>query len=323
MSSRARDSEREALHQSGSARQRDSYSPEPSTSYRDRHSSTYSSSHRQHDDRTHSHRDDRRETAHRTSRYDRPDDADRRHRTSDDSRERAYKSRDRRDDRRDPRGDDRSSRKHSSRRSRTPLSESESSDASGSRRRSSHRHEESREERRARKEAKRVRREAKATKKAKKLGVVGHEYGSRGILNEADIFTKDMEFNAWLMEERKINPETVTHAKRREMFKIFAEDYNTVTLPHEKYYNLEAYEKRMSAVRMGETVEDTSEYDFRKDEEALRKAGRAPTKQSDTFLTREQLEDLRKIERQRIEASKMKTLGLEVKQSMGVRYEDG
>jgi hypothetical protein len=84
--------------------------------------------------------------------------------------------------------------------------------------------------------------------------------------------------STWLVEEKMINPETLNTAKTKEHFRTFVEDYNTgkirslqtlektttnwapqraATLPHEKYYALENYERRMQSLRMGETLPES------------------------------------------------------------------
>jgi len=45
----------------------------------------------------------------------------------------------------------------------------------------------------------------KAAKKARKEGGSKKTFGYYGILNESDINTKDSEFRAWLIEERKMS----------------------------------------------------------------------------------------------------------------------
>jgi hypothetical protein len=39
--------------------------------------------------------------------------------------------------------------------------------------------------------------------------------------------SKEAEFNAWLIEERKINPETLQRGKEKKEFLVFVDDYNT------------------------------------------------------------------------------------------------
>jgi hypothetical protein len=48
------------------------------------------------------------------------------------------------------------------------------------------------------------------------------------------IFTKEAEFQAWLIEVKGENIEILNNNKRKEMFVDFMEDYNTATMPHEK-----------------------------------------------------------------------------------------
>ena len=41
------------------------------------------------------------------------------------------------------------------------------------------------------------------------------------------IFTKEPEFRAWLVEERKLNPERMSKDQNKKEFARFVEDYNT------------------------------------------------------------------------------------------------
>lgn len=122
------------------------------------------------------------------------------------------------------------------------------------------------------------------------------------------------------------SPETLTKQKEKEIFRSFMEDYNTVTLPHEKYYDMNKYETKMQAVRMGETVEEDGGYDFNKDlanaKQSYRRAAAASSADADALmLDRERLEELRKLQVERVEMEKMKRLGMDVKESMGIRTE--
>ena len=40
-------------------------------------------------------------------------------------------------------------------------------------------------------------------------------------------YNKEQEFRAWLVEERKINPETISKDQTKKEFARFVEDYNT------------------------------------------------------------------------------------------------
>ncbi|KAI0785721.1 hypothetical protein C8Q75DRAFT_774283 [Abortiporus biennis] len=169
---------------------------------------------------------------------------------------------------------------------------------------------------------KKERKKEKKEKKKKKAGAIGHQWGKYGIINETDIYNKEQEFRAWLVEERKINPETITKDQNKKEFAKFVEDFNTATLPHEKFYDMTSYERRMDALRSGAFVPPTDDgYDPNADLLALQsKHKRKPTEQ-DTYMTKEQLMELRRVQAERIEAGKMKLLGMDVKQNMGVRMD--
>jgi len=46
-------------------------------------------------------------------------------------------------------------------------------------------------------------------------------------LTVISIFNKRTEFHAWLVEERKINPETLSKNQEKKEFVHFVEDFNT------------------------------------------------------------------------------------------------
>lgn len=67
----------------------------------------------------------------------------------------------------------------------------------------------------------------------KKKGLSVVEWGKYGLIAENDIYSKDQEFRAWLVGEKMVNPETLSKAKEKEIFKTFMEEYNTGSpLPH-------------------------------------------------------------------------------------------
>jgi hypothetical protein len=94
------------------------------------------------------------------------------------------------------------------------------------------------------------------------------------------------------------------------------------TLPHDKYYNMEAHERRMQALRAGEYLPPTDDiYDFEADLKAVKSAHKKKAEEPDTYLSREQLQELRKVQQERTEISRMKLLGMDIKQSHGVRMD--
>ncbi|GAN04861.1 conserved hypothetical protein [Mucor ambiguus] len=219
----------------------------------------------------------------------------------------------------------RSSRHHDSKSSRRSRSVSSvSSDSSSSSDSSTY------ERRREHKKHRKDKKHKKSKKKSRKSksSSVGDQWGKYGIIHEADLFTKEAEFQAWLIEVKHANVETLNNIKRKEMFNDFMEDYNTATMPHEKFYNLQQWERRQEAIRMGEKPMPTGDFfDFKNDEEKLkmqhRQAARAAASRQPTLkLSEEQIKELTRVNRERIEADRMRKMGLKPKESMGVRYEE-
>jgi len=151
---------------------------------------------------------------------------------------------------------------------------------------------------------------------------VTSQWGKYGIISEIDMYTKEQEFHLWLLEERHQNIETLSKPAQKKLFQAYMEDYNTATLPHEKYYALEPYERRMTLVRSGATLPIDDGYDPNKDLEAHKATTkRVVENEPETYLSREQLIELRKVQLERTQVGKMKQMGLEVKGSMGVRMD--
>ncbi|TBU27912.1 hypothetical protein BD311DRAFT_362862 [Dichomitus squalens] len=158
--------------------------------------------------------------------------------------------------------------------------------------------------------------------KHKSGAVAHHQWGKYGIINETDLYNKEQEFRAWLVEERKINPETISKDQTKKEFARFVEDYNTATLPHEKFYNMDDYERRMSALRAGEYVPPSDDlYDPTADMRAHASNHKRRAVEHESYMNKEQLMELRKVQNERIQAAKMKQLGMDVKQNMGVRMD--
>ncbi|BGP12443.1 hypothetical protein JCM10213_006991 [Rhodosporidiobolus nylandii] len=297
-----------------------------------------SSSHRD------SHREDPRRDERRRSRSPRRhhEQDDRRSSRRDDDRRRS-RSRERDSERRRRDDRDRSrSRERSHRSSRRGRSRSRSVSSSGSdsddsrdrrhrssrrrrsRSRSRDRGRDDKDDRRRRREEKKERKARREQKKRAKKGLKTVEWGKHGILTEADIYAKPDEFHAWLIGEKMQNVELLSKAKEKDFFKEFMEDYNTGTLPHEKYYDMKKYETKMNAVRMGETLDNDDTYDFRKDMEAAASSyRRANTSNAAPTLNLKELEELRKVQAERVHKEKMQRLGMDVSDNLGVRQEQG
>ncbi|KAI8876111.1 hypothetical protein K501DRAFT_201125 [Backusella circina FSU 941] len=80
---------------------------------------------------------------------------------------------------------------------------------------------------------------------------------------------------------------------------------------------------------MGDPLPATTSdsFDFHNDEERLRTQHRqaarlAASRQPTLTLSEEQIKELTRVNRERVEADRMRKMGLKPKESMGVRYEE-
>jgi Na+-translocating ferredoxin:NAD+ oxidoreductase RnfC subunit len=95
------------------------------------------------------------------------------------------------------------------------------------------------------------------------------------VLNDNVLFRR--EFEAYMIEFKKM-PGITSSSKREVMqwFRDYMEDYNTATLPHEKYYNLEKWEmdeyRRDQQRKQAQRMADVDEFSF--NDEAARLAER-------------------------------------------------
>lgn len=79
--------------------------------------------------------------------------------------------------------------------------------------------------------------------KTSTLKIDQNVYGMYGIIREENLHSKQQEFDAYMAEVKGISG--VMSQPRRDImnyFRGFMEDYNTATMPHEKFYNFERWE---------------------------------------------------------------------------------
>ena len=85
---------------------------------------------------------------------------------------------------------------------------------------------------------------------------------------------------------------------------------------------MEAYDRRMAALRQGEYLppaEDSYNPDL--DLKAHSSKHKKTPVEQESYLSKEQLMELRKVQHERIEAGKMKILGMDIKTNYGVRMD--
>ena len=69
----------------------------------------------------------------------------------------------------------------------------------------------------------------------------GASWGKYGIIRDGDMYEKQEEFLAWLGEVKGVAQEACGQRELKEHFSSFVEDYNTATMPSEKYYNIRTW----------------------------------------------------------------------------------
>lgn len=129
------------------------------------------------------------------------------------------------------------------------------------------------------------------------------------------------------MDVMELSPETTPKAQMKKHFLKYMEDFNLGELPHEKYYNLEKWEAQQRDMRMGiagPVAGNDGSVNLMNDEEQLRQ--RRTTSRSNQLvggvqMSHQQLAELNRVNRERIEADRLRKMGFVPKASMGVRTE--
>jgi len=96
-------------------------------------------------------------------------------------------------------------------------------------------------------------------KKKRQLGEMGscsNQFGKYGVLKAEDFFAKKAEFLVWAMEVKKSNTDAMGQMQQKDLFKEYMEDYNTATMPSQKYYNLQAWDTKQSYKRQKRAKHD-------------------------------------------------------------------
>lgn len=91
------------------------------------------------------------------------------------------------------------------------------------------------------------------------------------------VHSEQQEFYIWLRDEKQIEPETQPPFEITKLWEDFAEDFNTATLPNEKYYNLEGWEAKQARKRKkasaAEATSQPKEFSIADDERAMQARG--------------------------------------------------
>ncbi|OMH85343.1 hypothetical protein AX774_g1098 [Zancudomyces culisetae] len=151
------------------------------------------------------------------------------------------------------------------------------------------------------------------------------EFGAHGVLFETDIYTKEQEFIAWLIDVKGLHFEELPQFETKKYFRTFIEDYNTCTLPHEKYYDIEKWTskeaKKKKKVKKDVIPGDEMELLWLSDKKHLNKPSASAGSENTYSMSRMQLEELNRVQQERVKAEKLRKMGVRPKENMGIRYE--
>eukprot|EP00854_Cymbomonas_tetramitiformis_P013901 gene13901-16431_t len=104
------------------------------------------------------------------------------------------------------------------------------------------------------KKEKKHKKKGKEKEKASKLAAVKDtKFGKYGVIKESDMWNKRPEFGLWCAEVKQVNIEGLAKWEEKDLFREYAEEYNTASLPDKKYYDYEAWEikRRVKEARRG------------------------------------------------------------------------
>lgn len=154
---------------------------------------------------------------------------------------------------------------------------------------------------------------------SEKTAINQNDYGKYGIISDQHFFQKQREFEIY-MDEVKHMPGILGQSKRdiMLMFKYYIEDYNTATMPNEKYYNIERYEMLEYQKQQQNPLGDRRARDSFNDEEErrveLKRQKEQAEKQEFINLKKVMTQDRDRLDDMRRQSELIKDLQLAYKQ---------
>ncbi|KAL4475421.1 hypothetical protein ABPG72_022056 [Tetrahymena utriculariae] len=125
---------------------------------------------------------------------------------------------------------------------------------------------------------------SKASKRFGKYGIIKQIFQAfKSKINQINqskehAYEKRDEFQQWLADVKKLNIEALTQNEERRLFDDFIEDYNTASMPEQKYYDLVLWEQYLQSKQIGKKVKTNEEVGL--DDEALKKLEREKQRQA-------------------------------------------
>ena len=131
---------------------------------------------------------------------------------------------------------------------------------------------------------------------------------------------------------KKISPDAIPRQEAKKFFLEYVEDYNTATFPHEKYYNIDQWAAKEAAKQAKKAAKHQAHaqaagpaaVNLMADEERLRQERMqqaTAAAQSRQRFSEQQLNELRRLEHERVQADRERKMGIHSRTDLGVRFD--
>ena len=116
------------------------------------------------------------------------------------------------------------------------------------------------------------------------------------MISATDLYSRGAEFGCWLLEVKSLHREALSRREERELFAEFCEDFNTATLPSDKYYDLEAWSRREREAAAGPaSAAASASASGLSDEERLRHVRRLREEEGRRRVEDERLREMKRV----------------------------
>ena len=139
--------------------------------------------------------------------------------------------------------------------------------------------------------------------------------------------SRQQEFYIWLRDAQNVDPEAQPKFALDEFWATYMEDYNTATLPHKKYYDLEGWERKEAIKKLNKkstakeepSAASTGMFSLLGEEKARRANPNRPASKALPGMSRGEILLMRQTLRERTEQGVKKDLHMKLDEKAGVR----
>mmetsp|Transcript_26641 Transcript_26641/g.55064 ORF Transcript_26641/g.55064 Transcript_26641/m.55064 type:complete len:230 (-) Transcript_26641:661-1350(-) len=128
-------------------------------------------------------------------------------------------------------------------------------------------------------------------------------FGKYGLIKLSDLPQKQRSFEVWLEEVKGVGGFNGPKWELQNYFKEFAEDYNTATMPHKKYYDYEKWEmeeyqkqkaKAAAALSSSSSAQCKEALHIEKQREAMRNKQKEGLNLVRSMMSKEKIEEMKR-----------------------------